>query len=255
MIKFFRKIRQNLLTENKLSKYLIYAIGEIVLVVIGILIALQINNNNSFKEQRKVEQEYLISLQSEFETNLNKINNSIQENDERIQALEMLLTLFDKNVLDTVSQLMISKEFSSVFGNEMNYFPSTGVLSDIISSGKLNIILNKKLTQHLASFESNLNFLNLQLIGAKETDEILRKLLYQKGSIRNIVMDLGIVDFKHQSISEAVNNKQMFDSTEFENYLLDYLLLAKATNGSLLFGGIKSEIEKILVEIERELKK
>ena len=255
MIKFFRKIRQNLLTENKLSKYLIYAIGEIVLVVIGILIALQINNNNSFKEQRKVEQEYLISLQSEFETNLNKINNSIQENDERIQALEMLLTLFDKNVLDTVSQLMISKEFSSVFGNEMNYFPSTGVLSDIISSGKLNIILNKKLTQHLASFESNLNFLNLQLIGAKETDEVLRKLLYQKGSIRNIVMDLGIVDFKHQSISEAVNNKQMFDSTEFENYLLDYLLLAKATNGSLLFGGIKSEIEKILVEIERELKK
>ena len=255
MIKFFRKIRQNLLTENKLSKYLIYAIGEIVLVVIGILIALQINNNNSFKEQRKVEQEYLISLQSEFETNLNKINNSIQENDERIQALEMLLTLFDKNVLDTVSQLTISKKFNSVFGNEIYYFPSTGVLSDIISSGKLNIILNKKLTQHLASFESHLNFLNLQVIGAKETDEALRKFLYQKGSVRKIVMDLGIVDFKRQSISEGVNNKQLFDSAEFENYILDYLLLAKATNGSLLFGGIKSEIEIILVEIERELKK
>jgi len=46
MIKFFKKIRQQLLTENKLSKYLIYAIGEIILVVIGILIALQINNWN-----------------------------------------------------------------------------------------------------------------------------------------------------------------------------------------------------------------
>jgi len=46
MIKFFRKIRQQLLTENKFSKYLLYAIGEIVLVVIGILIALQINNWN-----------------------------------------------------------------------------------------------------------------------------------------------------------------------------------------------------------------
>ena len=44
MIKFFRKIRQKLLTENKFSKYLLYAIGEIVLVVIGILIALQIKN-------------------------------------------------------------------------------------------------------------------------------------------------------------------------------------------------------------------
>lgn len=52
MIKFFRKIRQRLLTENKFSKYLIYAIGEILLVVIGILIALQINNwNESQKEQ------------------------------------------------------------------------------------------------------------------------------------------------------------------------------------------------------------
>ena len=52
MIKFFRKIRQNLLSENKFSKYLIYAIGEIILVVIGILIALQINNwNESEKNQ------------------------------------------------------------------------------------------------------------------------------------------------------------------------------------------------------------
>jgi hypothetical protein len=52
MIKFFRRIRQRLLTENKFSKYLLYAIGEIVLVVIGILIALNLNNQN---EQRKME--------------------------------------------------------------------------------------------------------------------------------------------------------------------------------------------------------
>jgi len=51
MIKFFRKIRQQLLTENKFSKYLLYAIGEIVLVVIGILIALQIDNANEIKKQ------------------------------------------------------------------------------------------------------------------------------------------------------------------------------------------------------------
>ncbi|TXD81592.1 hypothetical protein ESY86_07085 [Subsaximicrobium wynnwilliamsii] len=62
MIKFFRKIRQKLLTENKFSKYLLYAIGEIVLVVIGILIALQIDNNHNYNEQRRVEQEYLLSL-------------------------------------------------------------------------------------------------------------------------------------------------------------------------------------------------
>ncbi|MFK7758244.1 MAG: DUF6090 family protein, partial [Flavobacteriales bacterium] len=54
MIKFFRKIRQSLLREGKVSRYLLYALGEIVLVVIGILIALQINNwNHEHKERHQ----------------------------------------------------------------------------------------------------------------------------------------------------------------------------------------------------------
>jgi hypothetical protein len=55
MIKFFRKIRQNLLSENKLSKYLLYAIGEIMLVMIGILLALSINNWNENKKTISLE--------------------------------------------------------------------------------------------------------------------------------------------------------------------------------------------------------
>ena len=55
MIKFFRNIRKTLMTEGKTSKYLKYAIGEIVLVVIGILIALQINNWNEYRKLKKVE--------------------------------------------------------------------------------------------------------------------------------------------------------------------------------------------------------
>ena len=55
MIIFFKKIRQQLLTENKFSKYLLYAIGEIVLVVIGILIALQLNTCRMEKNDRQIE--------------------------------------------------------------------------------------------------------------------------------------------------------------------------------------------------------
>tara|TARA_R110001592_G_scaffold328230_1_gene609676 strand:+ start:1071 stop:1838 length:768 start_codon:yes stop_codon:yes gene_type:complete len=255
MIKFFRKIRQNLLIENKFSKYLLYAIGEIVLVVVGILIALQINNNNNYNEQRSLEQEYLLSLQTEFEINLNKINESIQGNEKRIKAFDFLLTLFNKNVLDTVSNKDISQMFVPILGRGTSYLPSTGVLSDIISSGKLNMILNKNLRQNLASHESSLNQLNIQLNGAEFADENLRLLLYKEGSIRNILMDIGFVEFELESISKEIDNKQLFNSVEFENHLLTYSLYVKATNGSRLFGRIKAEIETILALINQELKK
>jgi hypothetical protein len=66
MIKFFRHIRQRLLSENKISKYLVYAMGEIVLVVIGILIALQINNWNDKKIQHTVDIEFITNLRNKI---------------------------------------------------------------------------------------------------------------------------------------------------------------------------------------------
>ncbi|KXI28413.1 DUF6090 family protein [Paraglaciecola hydrolytica] len=75
MIKFFRRIRQRMIKESRFSKYLFYAIGEIVLVVIGILIALQINNWN---EQRKVDTE-IVKVLKEIRTNLITDNLQIQQ--------------------------------------------------------------------------------------------------------------------------------------------------------------------------------
>jgi hypothetical protein len=70
MIKFFRKIRKQLLTENKFSKYLMYAIGEIVLVIIGILIALYINNKNEIAKNEDKFLSNLILVHNELEHNI-----------------------------------------------------------------------------------------------------------------------------------------------------------------------------------------
>jgi uncharacterized membrane protein YgaE (UPF0421/DUF939 family) len=75
MIKFFRKIRQNLIMENKTGKYFKYAIGEIILVVIGILIALQINNWNESRKSKAFEQEILTQVQA----NLIKDKQTLQD--------------------------------------------------------------------------------------------------------------------------------------------------------------------------------
>ena len=62
MIHFFRRIRQGLLSQNRFSKYMFYAIGEIALVMIGILLALQVNNWNEEKKRSVRERIYLNSL-------------------------------------------------------------------------------------------------------------------------------------------------------------------------------------------------
>tara|TARA_R110001632_G_scaffold43376_1_gene109922 strand:+ start:78612 stop:78830 length:219 start_codon:yes stop_codon:yes gene_type:complete len=70
MIKFFRKIRQKLLSENKFSKYLIYAIGEIILVVIRILIALQLNTSKENREKSDLGYKYLSEMKQEVQGDL-----------------------------------------------------------------------------------------------------------------------------------------------------------------------------------------
>ena len=80
MIKFFRKIRYDLMEKNKTGKYFKYAIGEIVLVVIGILIALSINNWNEARKNKQTENNLLIGLKNEFKLNLEKIDEAIDLN-------------------------------------------------------------------------------------------------------------------------------------------------------------------------------
>ena len=74
MIKFFKRIRQQLLQENlsdrqagSIQKYLLYALGEILLVVIGILLALQINNWNEYRKERIMEKNYLLAIKTDLE--------------------------------------------------------------------------------------------------------------------------------------------------------------------------------------------
>jgi hypothetical protein len=98
MIKFFRKIRQKLLTENKFSKYLIYAVGEILLVVIGILIALQINNWNEGRKMEKLELSLLKEMKDNLRADIQDINNNIGFHERGIQSANIILYSFENNL-------------------------------------------------------------------------------------------------------------------------------------------------------------
>ena len=156
MIKFFRKIRQSLLAENKFSKYLIYAIGEIALVVIGILIALQINNWN---EERKKETLMI--------TNIKSIAEDIQADIKDIQKTKKLLhkQIIAANYVIPIleSENRIIKD-SLKFIMDFNSFTTTPIISErpntwnqINSSGTVSEFPDTKLSKLLQDYYKNYN--------------------------------------------------------------------------------------------------
>jgi hypothetical protein len=145
MIKFFRKIRQQLLTENKFSKYLLYAIGEIILVVIGILIALQINTWNQNRLQRNEEKIILKNIHDEFILNKAALQRTIQINRHAYEANYILMDLIGKNRNTLISVNTDSLLYEALYFKKFN--PSENAILDIIQSGKLRILHNEKVKE------------------------------------------------------------------------------------------------------------
>ncbi|NKI30944.1 DUF6090 family protein [Croceivirga thetidis] len=120
MIKFFRRIRQKLLSENKFSKYLLYAIGEIVLVVIGILIALQINNWNENKKTEVSFDQFVIEFKQELQYNIQDLKVAIAELEHQMEIKKKLLT---NNSLDTLPLDSLEAQIESKYIN-VGYNPT-----------------------------------------------------------------------------------------------------------------------------------
>jgi len=150
MIKFFRKIRQNMIKENRVSKYMLYAIGEIVLVVIGILIALQINNANEDRKARKQEVKYLKNLQIDIQTEL-KNNDTIiafRANKSKVGA-----RMLEFKKLETVQDIFeLEGAIQTVFW-WTTFIPTNNTYKELLSSGNLNFIKNDSIKDYLMELD------------------------------------------------------------------------------------------------------
>lgn len=144
MIPFFRKIRKKMADENRPLKYIRYAIGEIVLVVVGILIALSINNWNESRKELKQEVVILSQLKSEFESNLAQLDEKIGAKSELMASS---LKLFD--FIDNPEK----RNKDSIDYHLARTIPFTTfdpIINDLSSSGSLRLIKNERLKQLLS---------------------------------------------------------------------------------------------------------
>jgi hypothetical protein len=238
MIKYFRKIRLLLLSENRFSKYLLYAIGEIVLVVFGILIALQVNNWNEQRNEAAEEQKILKTLQTEFLYNRQELKRNIDKAKALSQTADSILHLFTvkKPARDNTNSLRLIRSLSAY----SSYDPSEGALIDLISSGRLNLIKNDSLRLHLTRWSGELQ-------DTKE-DEVR---LMNFGDVQLEPYRLKYLTLPSHSIFGS-RIDTLFSSGEFENivYILGKRSLYNVENYEML----AVEIENILAIIDEELK-
>jgi hypothetical protein len=216
MIKFFRKIRQSVLSENNFSKYLIYAIGEIILVVIGILIALQINNWNENRKTINTQEKYLVLLKKETDANIKELNRVILRVDSTFNAqkylISNLMTLSERE-LDSVLQLAIGPQTRINFENS--------VLSELKTTGQLKNITNDKLRKYLVGLEP-------YLIAAKEQEDRViyqcdkaREVIANIGNMASIVYSAGVEI--NRSFNQEASNLTIQNNSKFKNILAVYL--------------------------------
>jgi hypothetical protein len=154
MIKFFRKIRQNLLSEGNTGKYLKYALGEIVLVVIGILIALQINNWNNARLNKSEAEFAKENLHSEFLKNQIILDSSKQLNQNALEACISLINLVGAN-----KEELTKHNLDSLFNSSLEaefYFPTRSSLDNILQTGTMKLIESEELKNTLQSWIASL---------------------------------------------------------------------------------------------------
>ena len=184
MIKFFRKIRQNLLSEGKTTKYFKYAIGEIILVVIGILIALQINNWNENRQKRSLEGDYLTEIKENLVRDTVNINSVMQFQIQKIDSIKETLILF-KQAENDLPYFASLEQKLPVLASHYDFEPVKTAFDNMVSSEKISLISNKKLRAELSSYYSEYSYKKLsqeRLLGLtrKFVDDIVPKIMFKE---------------------------------------------------------------------------
>ncbi len=211
MIKFFRNIRQKLLSENKLSKYLIYALGEILLVVFGILIALQVNNANETRKARVELDVFYKNIREEMMTNLDDlslIQRSTKENLNVCKKVLLLMGATDVELKDV--------DVDSLLEETILFYPwrpSSLTVNELKSSGNFTNLQSPKFKNLLFEWERITEFIERQNEFVTERSFDITDYINKNASIRKM-------NYKKFSLGKSklrFDNKVLFNDLTFEN--------------------------------------
>lgn len=239
MIPFFKHKRRNLHPSVKINtstsqttRYLKYAIGEIVLVVIGILIALQINNWNENRKALQKEQNLFYNLKIDFNSRLLELQEMNAARKEGIVAL-LKLNRYISNSKNLPPDSLLEKTLSQMI-NGYKFNEEFKMLDVLFSTGLINDIKNEALKRKLIEWPQLVEeMLEEQRMHNRLLDEVFKPLLSQYVSLRAIYETFNFREYnipKGEPVSLTKNFKALFADPLFENFLAEEEILLRVNS-------------------------
>ena len=244
MLKFFRSIRRRLLDSGRLRKYLVYALGEIILVVIGILIALQINNWNEDRKNQQTQFKYLMDIKNELAQNVDLMERLVlQRFDRKMEGLEKAKAYArgDYEVKDTI-EFLSDVSFGAVFGNGIEFL-SSSVFNELLNTGNLQLITNDSLKLTITQYY---HFVDKQILNVR----------YYATDYQEFINSLRVFSRSNPNDFPPKDQQFMFQKLRSEEtILMANQEMTYSNQVHYLVSGIHERAKKIMVAIEEELKK
>jgi len=251
MINFFRKIRKKMADDNKPLKYMRYAIGEILLVVIGILIALSVNNSNIKRVDRIKEIKYLKNIKLDLTKDIANIKFNIEFRKNKLLGTKKLLDQINGAPIDDLTELTYNV-INTLY--QQRFQPSNITYTELVSSGNMNIISNDSIKLHLLELEL---LYQANIFGIEhETFE------YQEYISKPIFKNLDLQPMKPVFLSEKRAEDVHITKEKFEVLLQNVefkngCVISNWTTEEIItiFEDIQNRSKKIIKFIDTELKK
>jgi hypothetical protein len=218
--------------ENKTSKYFKYAIGEIILVVIGILIALQINNWNESRKERQLEDNFYTNIIIDIEKDQQKLDYYKIFHTKRIQYLDTLLT-YVRNPKNTMGIEKFGMYIEPLYYNE-NATNYSATFESAKSLGAFNTFTNKELLKNLAQYYADFILIQAQFDSSRrfvenQLEPLISKIpeSYMTEKTGNLVINEEDVQRFYKKIASIKDNRNLtidyqsiLQDPRFENYII-----------------------------------
>ncbi len=251
MLFLLRKIRRKLMEKNKFTTYLLYAIGEIILVVIGILIAVNINNWNENVNNRKSELKYLSNIQLDLEKDIILLEEVIAYRKQKKVGADLLIGHMNGVPIADVDQVAYHA-FNSLI--ERRFSPNNTTFTELSNSGNLNLI--SKDTIKILLLELQNNYLrNLQMIEHETFD-------YREYVSRPLTNHIDLNRLTPLYLGEKTAKDLKLTAQDFEPLLQDLkyknglqIMSDMSAGFRPLYESIQTKSEKIIELIDLELQK